>query len=196
MTAKQTPKPGKQQEEPGMLERAILSLEDHFDHGEHGEETGYERPDVEEQREQEDDKLDAEHFQRLTEQHEREQEELIEERRDQAADEREKRVKELSERQLDDHQWDELMHRAREAAKAGQTEFQLLRFPSQLCTDGGRAINVNEEGWQETLRGEARDIYQRWEKELKPQHFHLTAKILDFPEGFPGDAGLFLTWGK
>jgi len=196
MTAKQPSEKGKKQDQPGLLERAIQSLEEHFDRGEHGQETGYERPDVEEQREQEEEKLDAEHFQHLTEQYEREKEEDLEKRRDKAAEDRDRRVKELSEKHVGNRQWEELMHRAREAAKAGQTEFLLLRFPSQLCSDGGRAINVNEEGWQETLRGEARELYERWEKELKPQRFHLTAKILDFPEGFPGDAGLFLTWGK
>jgi hypothetical protein len=88
------------------------------------------------------------------------------------------------------------MRRAREAAKAGEKEFELMRFPSQLCRDGGRAINVGEEGWQDSLRGEPRELYERWEKDLKSQGFRLTAKILDFPDGFPGDAGLYLTWGQ
>jgi hypothetical protein len=40
----------------------------------------------------------------------------------------------------------------REAAAA---KFMLLRFPNQLCSDGGRAINVTDPGWPATLRGEA-----------------------------------------
>jgi len=194
MTAKQTHKTGRKEEKPGILERALTDLEDHFQRGEHGKETGYERPDVEEEREKEDHKLDAEHFQHLTEKHEKEKEEQREQHRDDDAEERKKRVKELSQKHVSKEQWNELMRHAREAAKAGQVEFLLLRFPSQLCTDGGRAINVSEEGWQETLRGEPQELYKRWEKELKSQGFHLTAKILDFPEGFPGDAGLFLSW--
>lgn len=186
----------KKKEEPGFLERAIGDLEDHYERGEQGDETGYERPDVEEKREKEDHKLDAEHFQHLTEQFELNKEEKREEQRDAAAEQRDKRVKELLKHPVGDDQWSELIRRAREAAKAGKTEFELMRFPSQLCTDGGRAINVSEEGWQETLRGEPHEMYERWKAELKPQEFGLTAKILDFPDGFPGDAGLFLTWNR
>jgi hypothetical protein len=46
----------------------------------------------------------------------------------------------------------------------------------------------------ETLRGEGAEIYMRWEHDLKPGGFHLTARGLDFPDGFPGDIGLFLVW--
>ena len=35
------------------------------------------------------------------------------------------------------------MHHAREAAERGEKEFQLLRFPSELCTDRGCAINAD-----------------------------------------------------
>jgi hypothetical protein len=72
----------------------------------------------------------------------------------------------------------------------------LLRFPSQLCSDGGRAINVTEPDWPATLRGEAAEIYLRWERHLKPHGFHLTARVLEFPGGMPGDIGLFLSWGQ
>lgn len=196
MTAKQSHETGRKDETPGILERAITDLEDHFERGEHGQETGYERPDVEEERERDEHKLDAEHFQRLNERAEQEKERLLEKQRDAVAEQRKERLKQLTEHHIGEEQWQDLMRRAREAAKAGQTEFLLLRFPSQLCSDGGRAINVSEEGWQQTLRGEAHELYDRWKKELKPQRFHLTAKILDFPEGFPGDAGLFLTWTR
>jgi hypothetical protein len=40
-----------------------------------------------------------------------------------------------------------------------------------------------------TLRGEA-------EHDLKPCGFHLSARVLDFPDGMPGDIGLFLGWGE
>ena len=46
------------------------------------------------------------------------------------------------------------------------------------------------------LKGESREVYERWEAELKPKGFGLSAKILDFPNGFPGDAGLYLNWGR
>lgn len=72
----------------------------------------------------------------------------------------------------------------------------LLRFPSDLCSDGGRKIDVAEEGWEVTLRGEAAELYNRWRRELKPQGFGLSARIVSFEDqGIIGDLGLFLTWG-
>jgi hypothetical protein len=53
-----------------------------------------------------------------------------------------------------------------------------------------------EPRWPGTLRGEAAEIYLRWERDLKPHGFHLTARVLDFPGGIPGDIGLFLVWGE
>ena len=195
MTANQTHTPEKTKE-PGFIERAINDLEEHYERGEHGDHTGYERPEVEEEEKKIDPaKLGAEGFQHLVEEHEHEKEELREKRREAAAEQRKERVEELKEQHVDDKSWAELMRRACEAAKAGETEFELLRFPSQLCSDGGRAINISEEGWPETLRGEAKELHERWEKDLKPQGFRLTAKILDFPDGVPGDAGLYLNWG-
>ena len=44
-----------------------------------------------------------------------------------------------------DEGWRELMQGARMAAEHGQKEAMLLRFPCQLCIDGGRAINVAEQ---------------------------------------------------
>ena len=195
MTAKQSDKPKRPQEEPGMLARAIESLEEHYEHGQEGKHTGYERPEVEAEQEPDPASLDAEDFQELNERFEHDKEKQREEQREAAAERRKERVEELLDHHVDEDGWSDLLRRAREAAKAGNREFELLRFPSQLCSDGGRAINVAEEGWPGTLRGEAKELYDRWESDLKPQGFRLTAKIIDFPEGFPGDAGLYLTWG-
>jgi CBS-domain-containing membrane protein len=90
--------------------------------------------------------------------------------------------------------WRDLIHAAHEAAERGETEFLLLRFPSQLCSDDGRAVNAPDPEWPRTLRGEAAEMYLRWERELRPRGFHLTARVLEFPEGVPGDIGLFLSW--
>jgi CBS domain-containing protein len=108
---------------------------------------------------------------------------------------RRRQVAELIDHHISDESWRELVHRARKAAEQGQKEYMLLRFPCQLCSDKGRAINVTETNWSSTLRGEAAELYLRWEKDLKPHGFHLTARVLDFPGGIPGDIGLFLTWG-
>src|ERR1700738_1442264 len=70
----------------------------------------------------------------------------------------------------------------------------LLRFPADLCTDRGRSVHAPLPDWSQTLRGEPAEIYLRWERDLKPGGFHLAARVLDFPGGFPGDIGLFLVW--
>jgi len=113
-----------------------------------------------------------------------------------AAERRRQRVTELIDHHIVEDGWLRLVHRAREAAEHGGTEFMLLRFPSELCSDGGRAINAPLPNWPATLRGEAAEIYLRWERDLKPHGFHLAARVLDFPSGFPGDIGLFLAWGE
>jgi hypothetical protein len=88
-----------------------------------------------------------------------------------------------------------MLHNARHAAASGERDYLVLTFPSQVCIDGGRAINIAEHDWPGTLRGEAAEIYLRWERELKPQGFTLSARILSFPDGKPGDIGLFIGWG-
>lgn len=112
-----------------------------------------------------------------------------------AAERRRARVKELVSEHIDDAAWQRLLQSAREAAEHGAKEFLLLRFPSGLTSDGGREINAPLPSWPETLRGEAAEIYLRWERDLKPRGFHLIARVLDFPGGMPGDIGLFLLWG-
>jgi CBS domain-containing protein len=109
---------------------------------------------------------------------------------------RRRSVEQLIDHHIGDESWRNMLHKAREAAQHGQKEFMLLRFPHDLCSDGGRAINVPEPEWPKTLRGEAAEIYLRWERELKSRGFRLAARVLDFPGGFPGDIGLFLIWGE
>lgn len=106
-----------------------------------------------------------------------------------------KQVTELINHHVNDENWQSILHNAHEAAERGEKEYMMLRFPNELCTDGGRAINVLENGWQNSLRGEAAEIYMHWDHELRSQGFHISARVLDYPGGFPGDIGLFLMWG-
>jgi CBS domain-containing protein len=139
--------------------------------------------------------LTANHFKDLVADHEAaEQRRRAEERMAEAA-RRRAAVKDLIDHHIADEIWQSLLHRASEAAAHGEKEALLLQFPAELCSDGGRAINAPEPNWPETLRGEAAEIYLRWERDLKPQGFQLTARIMDFPRGMPGNAGLYLVWG-
>jgi CBS domain-containing protein len=140
--------------------------------------------------------LEATDFRRAVEQFEQqESEKRIEFSRAQAEQVRHQ-VSELLAQHVSGEQWHDLLRRAHKAAEQGEKEFLLLRFPSQLCSDGGRMINVPDPNWPASLRGQAAEIFLRWERDLKPYGFVLSAQILDFPNGIPGDAGLTLVWGK
>jgi hypothetical protein len=80
------------------------------------------------------------------------------------------------------------------AVNSRLTEVEVFRFPNQLCTDKGRAINQQEPGWQKTLTGHPREIYQLWEKYLRPRGYKLRVQIVDFPGGLPGDIAMTLSW--
>lgn len=80
------------------------------------------------------------------------------------------------------------------AAKNGLTSVEITRFPNQLCTDRGRAINQREPGWQNTLTGLPKELYLFWEKYLKERGYKMGVQIVDFPGGMPGDVGVTLSW--
>jgi hypothetical protein len=81
------------------------------------------------------------------------------------------------------------------AVSNGRTEVQVHRFPNQLCTDRGRAINQQEPGWENTLTGRPKEIYEFWAKYFRPRGYKLKVEIIDFPGGMPGDVGMTLKWG-
>ena len=81
------------------------------------------------------------------------------------------------------------------AVSNGRTEVQVHRFPNQLCTDRGRAINQQEPGWENTLTGVPKEIYELWAKYFRSRGYKLKVEIVDFPGGMPGDVGMTLKWG-
>lgn len=81
------------------------------------------------------------------------------------------------------------------AARNGLTEVQVYRFPNSLCTDRGRAINQQEAGWEKTLTGIPKEIYEFWDRRLRPLGYRLQVQIVDFAGGLPGDVGISLKWG-
>ena len=82
----------------------------------------------------------------------------------------------------------------RAAAERGETHLRVFTFPSELCTDSGRAINSGDPNWPKTLVGFAARAYEFYQKELQPHGYRLRAEILDFPGGMPGEVGITLSW--
>jgi hypothetical protein len=80
------------------------------------------------------------------------------------------------------------------AAKNGLTEVQVYRFPNSLCADRGRAINQQEQGWETTLTGIPKEIYEFWHRRLRPLGYKLRVQIVDFSGGVPGDVAMMLKW--
>lgn len=93
---------------------------------------------------------------------------------------------------------DERLERAialiKRAASNGATEVEVTRFPNRLCTDRGRAINQQEAGWESTLTGLPKELFDFWQKHLKSRGYKLRVQIVDFPGGVPGDVGMALSW--
>ena len=85
----------------------------------------------------------------------------------------------------------EIIHRA---IKNRLTEVEIIRFPNELCTDKGRAINQQEPGWENTLTGTPKEIYQFWDKYFRPRGYKLRVQIVDFPSGLPGDIAMTVSW--
>jgi hypothetical protein len=82
----------------------------------------------------------------------------------------------------------------RKAVEGGEKEVMVLHFPSDFLPDSGRSISSASEDWTEHLSGFAARAYSFYEKELRPRGFTLSASIINFPGGKPGDVGFFLRW--
>ena len=80
------------------------------------------------------------------------------------------------------------------AVNNGQTEVFVGKFPNTLFTDHGRAINQAEPGWEKTLTGLPKELYDFWAKHLRDRGYRLRVQIVDFPGGMPGDVGIFIGW--
>jgi hypothetical protein len=82
----------------------------------------------------------------------------------------------------------------RSAAEAGQREVLGPRFPAAFCNDHGRAINNLDPNWPDSLEGEAKRAYVWFKEHLEPLGFKVRAQILNYPDGIPGEVGIFLRW--
>lgn len=140
--------------------------------------------------------LSAGGFQSLALQFRKDEESHREEIKAQIAQSHHQQAKEMMQARLAEPVWQRMLRNARAAAVKGEEEQLLLRFPSDLCSDHGRAINAPDPAWPATLQGLAAEVFLRWKKELQPQGFGLAARVVEFPDGLPGDIGLFLEWGR
>lgn len=117
--------------------------------------------------------------------------------------------------QLTEDRINSVQQRIRGAFERGETELMFASFPSDFCTDGGRAIinagapPINKPSreeaarlkdadpeWLATLPRGARPVYEHWRSVMKPAGFQLTVRIISFPGGKPGDVGMFFSWPK
>ena len=82
------------------------------------------------------------------------------------------------------------------AVNNGLTEIEVGRFPNTLFTDRGRAINQQEPGWEGTLTGLPKELFEFWKKHMQARGYRLKVQVVDWPGGMPGDIGMSLSWGK
>ncbi len=142
------------------------------------------------------DSVTAAELKNLVAEYERQKGQIKSEAGRQSKEKRDEQVKLLLNSRFSDHEMSHLLMLAREAARRGESGVPALTFPSALCVDGGRAINLPDPAWPSTLRGKAADFFLRWDRDLRPLGFALSARIVNFPDGFPGDAELALVWGR
>jgi hypothetical protein len=106
------------------------------------------------------------------------------------------------------------LDRIKRAFERGETELMIAAFPSDFCTDGGRAIinagappinkpsqaeqaaRSDEPEWLTTLPAGAHHVYDFRKQNLRTGGFGFSARIINYPGGMPGDVGLFFTWPK
>jgi len=143
-----------------------------------------------------EDEVSAAAFLQLASSHEAEEEERRKEAKRLADEKHHRQASQMLAAHLTEETWQRMLSNARATAKKGEDEHLLLRFPAELCSDHGRAVNAPDPEWPTTLRGMAAEIFMRWKNELRPHGFSLHARVVEFPDGVPGDIGLFLSWGN
>ena len=81
------------------------------------------------------------------------------------------------------------------AVENGLTSVSVFRFPLSSVHGRGRAINQGEAGWEQTLVGIPKEIFEFWKRCLQPLGYRIRYEIIDYPGGMPGDVGITLSWG-
>ena len=111
---------------------------------------------------------------------------------------------------------EEIIHsaldRIKRAFERSETELMFASFPSTFCSDGGRSVmnagvspinkpsaeqmarEAENPEWVRTMPAGVHKVHEYWRDNLKPGGFKLTARIINYPGGKPGDVGLFFSW--
>jgi hypothetical protein len=104
------------------------------------------------------------------------------------------------------------LDRIKRAFDREENELMFASFPSDFCTDGGRAIMnagappinkptpgttaLDEPEWVATMPAGVRQVYDYWKANLQPGGFKFTVQVIDYPGGKPGNVGLFFSWPR
>ena len=111
-----------------------------------------------------------------------------------AREERHKLRKEFEKEEVPKDALQHILAMVQKAVDQGAKDVMVIHFPASFLPDEGRRINSGEKDWPEHLSGFAARAYQFYDKELRPRGFRLSASVIDFPGGKPGDIGFFLHW--
>jgi hypothetical protein len=90
--------------------------------------------------------------------------------------------------------FDRVNNAVRVAAEQGLHQIEVVTFPVKYCNDGGRSINNFDPEWPKSLEGYAKKAFLFYEKELRPLGYKVSAEVISFPDGIPGEAALYLKW--
>lgn len=115
-------------------------------------------------------------------------------RRDEADRQLEEMFRQFLTEKITQKELDSIRAKIISAAEREEYQVEVMRFPSKLTSDRGRAINNQKPGWPETLPGKARDFYEFFLERGSQQGFKLKAQIVDWPDGKPGNVGLSVSW--
>ena len=138
--------------------------------------------------------LSAKELKRIADEQETAKLQEILARRKKEADEESRARQDFMEREIKPEGLERFNAWVRRAAEQGQSEIEILRFPSHYGTDHGRAINNFEAGWPETLTGFARKVHDAYLEYLEPQGYTIRAQVLNYPDGGLGKVGLYIGW--
>lgn len=116
--------------------------------------------------------------------------------RERAAAEAAERLQYLRTAPLDADVVRDIVQRCRDAARFGETQALVYRFPPALTRDRGRTVNVGDPRWPTYLEGQPREVYAYFKRVLEPKGYSIEPRVLDYPGGIIGDLGFVVGWSR